>query len=138
MGTQVVHSMTAQCLLGLPVLVGGVLVLRCHGAWPVAPACCMLPVTPKALRSLQGCGCPDRGISQVLYGPVGRGSEVLPAGSRADQKGEGEAKPKPSMTGRSGEVVEGLSPSAAPHVAVRGRFPAAEVRLFHREMSLKG
>lgn len=80
----------------------------------------------------------DRGISQVLYGLVGRGSDVLPARSHADQKGKGEAKPRPSVTGRSREVVKGLSPSAAPQVAVPGCFPAMEVRLFHRETSLKG
>lgn len=109
--------MTAQCLLGFPVLVGSVLVLWCHGAWPVAPACCMVSVTAKALRSLQGCRMPlDRGISQVLYGLVGRGSEVLPAGNHTNQKGKGEAKPRPSVTGRSREVVKGLSPSAAPQV----------------------
>lgn len=110
-------------------------------SWCMACGTCLLYAASHTQGSEVPAGLrmpPDQGISQVLYGPVGRGSEVLPAGSRADQKGEGEAKPKPSMTGRSGEVVEGLSPSAAPHVAVRGCFPAAEVRLFHREMSLKG
>lgn len=79
--------MTAQCLLGLPVLVGGVLVLRCHGAWPVAPACCMLPVTPKALRSLQGCGCPlTRGFPRSCMGPWAEAARCYLLGAALTRK----------------------------------------------------